>query len=123
MAEDKVTICCDGGCGRSVTLRKSRVRQHQFYLCNSKKSGDACMAALPMCFPGHLCCMDFNAAAHFMGATYTLPSEEEAASVNRARAILTAGRALLAKKASRIRSNTRPSTRHISLPNGPPSTN
>jgi hypothetical protein len=42
--------------------------------------------------------MDLNAAAHFMGVTYTLPSEEDAASVNRARAILAAGRALLAKK-------------------------
>lgn len=98
VAEDRVTIYCDGGRGRSVTLRKSRVRPHQFYVCNSRKSGDACMAALPTRLPGHLCGMDLNAAAHFMGVTYTLPSEEDAASVNRARAILAAGRALLAKK-------------------------
>jgi hypothetical protein len=68
VAEDNVTIYCDGGCGRSVTLRESRVRQHQIYLSNSKQSRDDCRAALPTRFPGHLCFMEFN-AAHFMGVT------------------------------------------------------
>ncbi|OGP25001.1 MAG: hypothetical protein A2X99_02340 [Deltaproteobacteria bacterium GWB2_55_19] len=32
---EKITIACFGECGRSVTLRRSKVRKADYYLCNS----------------------------------------------------------------------------------------
>jgi len=45
--QEKVTIFCAGGCGRSVTLRKSRVNPADFYLCNSREDGQRCRDSLP----------------------------------------------------------------------------
>ncbi len=45
--EERVTIYCAGGCGRSVTLRRSRVNPADFYLCNSRADGQRCRDSLP----------------------------------------------------------------------------
>lgn len=36
---EKVTIYCHGGCERCVTLRKCKVHQADYSLCNSRENG------------------------------------------------------------------------------------
>lgn len=49
---EKVTIHCYGGCGRSVTLRKSKVQKADYYLCDTRQDGAQCKANLPPLQPG-----------------------------------------------------------------------
>lgn len=86
-----VTIHCAGGCGRSVTLRPSRVETHDFYLCDSRESRNECRAALPPVPQGSYTAIALSAAAHFTGVSYRPHTEESQASVARANRLLRAG--------------------------------
>lgn len=88
---EKVTIYCDGGCGRSVTLRKSKAHKADYYLCHSKQDGTRCKAKLPPLAPGKVRVVDMYAAASLWGYRDVWPDAEQAASVMRAREILAAG--------------------------------
>jgi hypothetical protein len=87
---EKVTIQCYGGCGRSVTLRKNKVRKADYYLCNSKQDGAQCEKMLPALQAGKVRVIDMNAAGPFCGYRDEWPDAETAASVVRARGILAA---------------------------------
>jgi hypothetical protein len=87
----KVTIFCYGGCGRSVTLRKNKVFQADFYLCASRQDGSRCKAKLPPLMPGKVRQIDMQAAASFWGYTDVWPDAEQAAAVLRAQTILQVG--------------------------------
>lgn len=89
--KEKVTIFCFGGCGRSVTLRKSKVHQADFYVCETRLDGDRCRTKLPLLMPGKLREIDMYAAASFWGYTDVWADAEHAAGVLRAQAILQAG--------------------------------
>jgi hypothetical protein len=88
---EKATIFCYGGCGRSVTLRKSKVHHADFYLCETRQDGDRCRAKLPPLMPGKVRATDMHAAASFWGYTDEWMDAEHAAGVMRAQAILEAG--------------------------------
>lgn len=92
---EKITIACFGECGRSVTLRRSKVRKADYYLCNSNVEGRLCEAKLPLLAHGKVRCINMNAAGSFWGYTDRPMSEEDAAFMARARAILAAA---IAKK-------------------------
>ena len=82
---NKVTIFCAGGCGRSVTLRKTRIISADFYVCDSRADGDSCKASVMARRPDDMIAVvDINAAAHFTGITFKVPDEEERASLARA---------------------------------------
>lgn len=99
---DKVIISCSGGCGCTVTLRRSKVQKADYYLCESRESGHLCRQKLPQLQPWKVRRVEMNAAAHFWGYTDELASAEDMASITRAREILAAGVAQLAiKKAVR----------------------
>jgi hypothetical protein len=87
----KVTIFCYGGCGRSVTLRKSKVHQADFYVCETRLDGHRCRTKLPLLMPGKLRQIVMCAAASFWGYTDVWADPEQMASVLRAQAILGAG--------------------------------
>ena len=95
---EKITIFCDGNCGRSVTLRKSKVRKAQYYLCASKISGKICEDTLPELTKGKVRSIDMNAAANFWGYTDKWPTIEEAQGVMRAKKILALGLEVLEKR-------------------------
>jgi hypothetical protein len=88
---EKITIFCYGGCGRSVTLRKSKVHPADFYLCETRLDGDRCRGKLPPLMPGKVRGTDMHAAASFWGYTDVWMDAEHAAGVMRAHAILQAG--------------------------------
>lgn len=88
---EKVTIQCHGGCGRSVTLRKSKVHKADYYLCQSKQDGARCEKMLPVLQAGKVRVVDMYAAGSFWGYRDEWPDAETAASVIRAREILAAG--------------------------------
>ena len=100
---EKVTIYCYGGCGRSVTLRKSKVHKADYYLCHSRQDGVQCEARLPPLQPGKVRMVDMNAAASFWGYSDKWPDAETAASVMRAQEILAAGIARMAIEKARRR--------------------
>jgi hypothetical protein len=82
---NKVIVFCSGGCGRSVTLRKSRIIPADFYVCNSRADGNKCTALVMAQRPADMLAgVEFNAAAHFTGITFKVPDEEERASLARA---------------------------------------
>lgn len=82
--EERVTIYCAGGCGRSVTLRRSRVNPADFYLCNSRADGQRCRDSLPPVPEGKITVIRFNSAGSFTGISYEVPSEERRAAIARA---------------------------------------
>lgn len=88
---DKVTIYCSGGCGRSVSLRKIKIRPGDYYVCDSREDGDKCRKALPAKPPNMIAAMELNAAAHFTGITYKKPDAEDIAALARANRILRSG--------------------------------
>ncbi|ADH65435.1 hypothetical protein Mesil_3648 (plasmid) [Allomeiothermus silvanus DSM 9946] len=88
---EKVTIYCYGGCGRSVTLQKSKVQKADYYICGSRESGAQCEARLPPLSPGKVRYAVINAAGSFWGYTDEWPDTETAASVMRAQEIRAAG--------------------------------
>ena len=88
---DKVTIYCSGGCGRSVSLRKSKVRPADYYVCDSREDRGKCMEALPPVPPDMIAVMELNASAHFTGITYKKPAADDIAAVARANRILRLG--------------------------------
>lgn len=81
---DQVTIFCAGGCGRSVTVRKARIKPADFYVCDTRADGARCRASLPVRPPGTIAVSAFNAAGSFMGVTYKVPSQDEHAALARA---------------------------------------
>jgi len=93
---EKVTIYCHGGCGRSVTLRKSKVQKADYYLCHTQENGARCEATLPPLLPGKVRRVVIGAAGSFWGYTDQWPDAETAASVMRAQGILAAGLAQVA---------------------------
>lgn len=95
---DKVTVLCSGGCGRTVTLRASKVQKADYYLCQSRESGRQCEQKLPPLQPGKVRRVEMNAAANFWGYTDELASEDDMASIIRAREILAAGVVQMALK-------------------------
>lgn len=88
---EKVTIYCHGGCGRSVTLRKSKVHKADYYLCHSRQDGIQCHKTLPPQHAGKVRVVDMYSAASFWGYRDEWPDAHTAASVIRAREILAAG--------------------------------
>ncbi len=87
----RVAIFCDGGCGRKVVLRKSKVSPAQYYLCNSRESGRACEDKLPPRHEGMMRYVTMNAAAHFWGYTDRIADQEDKEAVMRAKAFLALG--------------------------------
>ncbi|CAM5260213.1 hypothetical protein SSTU70S_02971 [Stutzerimonas stutzeri] len=98
---EKVTIHCYGGCGRYITLRRSKVCNAHFYLCHSRQDGHKCLSKLPTLAAGMVRVCEMNAAAHFWGYRDEWPDNETAASVMRAREILAAGIAQMAIEKAR----------------------
>ncbi len=88
---NRVTILCSGGCGRSVTLRKSKVEKFDYYLCDSRKDGKSCREFIPKCPEGMIAVESMNAVACFTGISYKIPTEEERASIARAKQIRESG--------------------------------
>ncbi|KEY61002.1 hypothetical protein [Serratia sp. DD3] len=88
---DKVTLSCSGGCGRTVTLRRSKVQKADYYLCQSRGSGHLCEQKLPPLPPGKMRRVEMNAAATFWGYAEALASVKDRASITCAREILAAG--------------------------------
>lgn len=86
-----VVVSCDGGCGRSVELRRRKVRKAEFFTCDSKADGVACKNALPPRSPNQGVRFEFNAAASFTGYWYEDMDEETATRVEHAKRILAAG--------------------------------
>lgn len=87
MKNEKITIFCSGGCGRSITLRASKVLKCDFYVCSSKTDGQQCAQSLPR-DPNKHVRIEFNAAASFTGYTEFSPDAEDRAAVARANRIL-----------------------------------
>ena len=85
---EKVTIECSGQCGCAVTLRKSKVRNARYYLCNSKDHGHLCEAKLPPLPPGMVRPLEINAASCFWRYTDEWADHETAAAVWLARRYL-----------------------------------
>ena len=83
-----VTVYCDGGCGRSVTLRKKKVQKADYYLCNTKQDGYCCEKNIPSKPEGMVRVMIFNAAASFKGYRDEVPDEKTLAAIERAKDIL-----------------------------------
>ena len=86
-----------------MSLRKSKVRSAQYYLCESKEHGRLCKAKLPPLPPGMVRSIEINAAANFWGYTDEWPDAETTASLQRAREVLAAGVAQLAIEKARKR--------------------
>jgi hypothetical protein len=91
--DEKITIFCYGGCGRSVTVRKKKIQEANYYLCNSKVDGRICESKLPSLDRehGYVRHVYMNTAASFWGYRDAVATAEEAKSVNRAKEILAAG--------------------------------
>lgn len=87
----KRTIFCHGGCGRSVTLRETKIHPADYYLCHSRESGAECEKSLPQLSHGMVRSVDMYAAANFWGYTYQIADEETSRSIERAQEILAAG--------------------------------
>lgn len=88
---EKVTIQCHGGCGRSVTVRESKVHKADFYLCHSRQNGVECEKTLPALQAGKVRVVDMSATGSFWGYRDEWPDAETAASVIRAHEILASG--------------------------------
>ena len=88
---EKATIECFGRCGCSVTVRKSKIRSAQYYLCHSKDHGRLCEEKLPPLPLGMVRTLEINAAAYLWGHTDQWMDAETAASRLRARQNLTIG--------------------------------
>lgn len=92
---EKVTICCPG-CGRTQTLRKSKLIPCDYYTC----SGD-CKAnpnwKHPVLAKGFIHVHHMYAAGAFTGHEFRPATQEEQESVNRAKLILIAGLRQLSK--------------------------
>ena len=99
--EERVMSACYGGCGRTVELRKSKVRPADYYLCQSKASGQLCEQKLPPLLPGKVRCVEINAAASFWGYTDQWLDAQTAASVVRAHEILVSGLTTMAIEKAR----------------------
>jgi hypothetical protein len=99
----RTIIECFGECGCSVSLRKSKIRSAQYYLCGSKEHGHLCEAKLPPLPPGMVRSVEINAAAYFWGYTDGWPDAETTASLLRAREVLAGGVAHLAIEKARKR--------------------
>jgi len=87
----KVTIFCYGECGRSVTLRKSKVQKADYYLCNTTADGIKCLKKLPPISTGKARHIEINAAGSFWGYSDRFLDKETAFGIVRARAILADG--------------------------------
>ena len=83
-------VHCDGGCDRSVTLRKCKVHEADYYICGCKANGMRCECenVLPEIPDGMVCRWIMNAAASFSGYKYELADEETLASIERAKKTL-----------------------------------
>lgn len=88
---ERVSIPCYGGCGRSMVLRRSKVQQADYYLCDSRQDRLRCEASLPPLMPGKVRRVERNAAGSFSGYRDEVPDAEMAASVMRARESLAVG--------------------------------
>lgn len=63
-----VKVTCDGGCGRSVVLRRKKmVKGLEYYVCNSKKNDISCEKKLPAVGYGNVRYVIPEAAANFTG--------------------------------------------------------
>jgi len=63
-----VKVTCDGGCGRSVVLRRKKmVPNMSFHFCNSNKDGSECIQKLSVLTYGKVRWVVPNAASYFTG--------------------------------------------------------
>lgn len=84
---ENVPIPWYGGCGRSVTVRKSNMRKADYYLCHSRQDGARCEQKLPPRQPGKVRVIDMYAAGSFWGYRHEWPDAEALAAVIRGREI------------------------------------
>jgi len=88
--EQKVTISC-AGCGRTQTLRKSKIMPCDGYTCSLGSCKLNPNFKLPETPDGYICEEIMNAAGGFDGWKFRKPTADELQSVERAKAIRDAG--------------------------------
>jgi hypothetical protein len=96
--EQRVTVSCPG-CGRTQTVRRSKLIRCDYYTCGlgcCKQNPDFRLPARPndLYVIEHVLC----AAGGFSGVKFRLMSPEDYASVKRARAIMEAARRKLSEE-------------------------
>lgn len=64
---EKITIRRHGGCEGSVTLRQSKVREADYYLCHSRQDGVQCEKTLPAPHAGKIRVVEMKVAGSFWG--------------------------------------------------------
>lgn len=79
-AEPPIEVRCDGGCGKTQSIRKRRIRKAAFYVCSH-----ICEAKLPRKPEVFVRVVDYNACGGFTGITDRAPSPWERAAIERAR--------------------------------------
>lgn len=82
----KVTLAC-WSCKKTIAIRPRSVRQRDYYLCGHCVKVHGSRVLDPLRQPGHILVHDRNAAGELDGFDIRYPTDEEAASVARARQI------------------------------------
>lgn len=95
----KISVHCYGGCGKSETLRKSKVRASDYFVCSCAD----CRSKLPPLMPGKIREFNMQAAGSFCGVRDIWPSAEQAARVLSARTTLAAAQTQEAINKARLR--------------------
>lgn len=75
-------VYCDGGCGKTQSVRPRHVRPATWYVC-----GQVCEIRLPPKDQRLVRIIEYNAAGGFTGVTDRIPTIEERKSVERAGAL------------------------------------
>jgi hypothetical protein len=96
--EPRTTIACPG-CGRTQTVRRSRLTRCDIYTCGLGRCSHNPEYKLPE-RPNDLYMVEhvLNAAGGFSGVKFRLMTPEDYASIQRARVIMEAGRKKLAEE-------------------------
>lgn len=81
MVANLLTISCAGGCGKTQSVRRSRVRPADYYVCGAFRC-EPPQASRP---DGVIRCIDFYAAGGFTGITVRIATAEEWGRVEHAR--------------------------------------
>jgi len=92
MSNNKITIYCDGGCGQSITLKKSKVHKVDYYFCDTIKHRKNCeKVILSKCPKGYMATFSYNVAGSFSGYSFEKPSQDDLKRVHNAQMILKYG--------------------------------
>jgi hypothetical protein len=90
MRKEKVFVACSGGCGRTASVTKRKAQHYDYYLCDSRESGQRCRDLLPPLKAGFVRSISHNGFAHFTGVSDRVATVEDQAAVARARALVAA---------------------------------